>query len=68
VLKGAGRTLSSFHPALFLEVVGSSLARGGAAPADVWALLEPLGYRAAKAPDFRPVDRFEGDGDYLFSA
>jgi FkbM family methyltransferase len=68
VLKGGVGALSVFHPVLFLEVVGSSLARAGAAPGDIWAQLEPLGYRAAKAPDFHPVDRFEGDGDYLFTA
>jgi FkbM family methyltransferase len=67
-LKGGVRTLSTFKPALFLEVVESSLARAGAAPADIWAELEPIGYRAAKAPDFHPVDRFDGDGDYLFTA
>ncbi len=68
VLKGAPRTLAAFKPALFLEAVESSLARAGASPADIWAALAPLGYRAAKAPDFRLVDGFEGDGDYLFSA
>jgi FkbM family methyltransferase len=68
VLKGGGRTLASFRPALFLEVVESSLARGGAKPADIWAQLEPIGYRARKAPDFHLVDGFAGDGDYLFTA
>jgi FkbM family methyltransferase len=68
MLKGAGRTLTRFRPALFLEVVGSSLARAGATPGDIWAQLEPIGYRAAKARDFRPVDGFAGDGDYLFTA
>jgi FkbM family methyltransferase len=68
MLRGGEGALSVFRPVLFLEVVGSSLARAGHAPGDVWALLEPLGYSAAKAPDFRPVDRFEGDGDYLFTA
>jgi FkbM family methyltransferase len=68
VLKGGGGTLSVFRPVLYLEVVESSLARAGATPADIWAELEPIGYRAAKAPDFHPVDRFDGDGDYLFIA
>jgi FkbM family methyltransferase len=68
MLKGAGRTLAQFRPALFLEVVGSSLARAGAAPGEIWAQLEPIGYRALKAPGFRPVDAFAGDGDYLFTA
>src|SRR6185437_3472168 len=45
-LKGGVRTLSTFKPALFLEVVASSLARAGARPDDVWTLLGPLGYRA----------------------
>jgi len=66
-LKGGVRTLSTFKPALFLEVVGSSLARGGARPEDVWTLLAPMGYRAQKARDFHPVDGFDGDGDYLFT-
>jgi len=68
VLKGGGRTLATFKPALFLEVVESSLARGGATPADIWAQLEPIGYRARKARDFHLVDGFAGDGDYLFTA
>lgn len=68
MLKGAARTLARFRPALFLEVVGSSLARAGAGPDDIWAQLEPVGYRAAKAPDFRPADGFAGDGDYMFTA
>jgi FkbM family methyltransferase len=68
MLKGAAHTLSTLRPTLFLEVVESSLARGGAAPGDIWAELAPIGYRAAKAPDFRPVDGFAGDGDYLFTA
>jgi FkbM family methyltransferase len=66
-LKGAERTLATFRPALFLEVVESSLARAGATPGDIWARLEPIGYRARKARDFRPVDGFAGDGDYLFT-
>jgi FkbM family methyltransferase len=68
MLQGAVRTLSAFRPALFLEVVGSSLARAAARPDEVFALLAPLGYRARKARDFRPVDGFDGDGDYLFTA
>lgn len=68
MLQGAARTLSAFRPALFLEVVGSSLARAGARPDEVFALLAPLGYRARKARDFHPVDGFDGDGDYLFTA
>jgi FkbM family methyltransferase len=68
VLKGGAGTLTVFRPVLYLEVVESSLARAGATPVDIWAELEPIGYRAAKAPDFHPVDRFDGDGDYLFTA
>jgi FkbM family methyltransferase len=68
MLKGGVGALTVFRPVLFLEVVASSLARAGAAPADIWAQLEPLGYHAAKAPDFQPVGAFAGDGDYLFIA
>ena len=68
MLKGAGQTLTRFRPTLFLEVVESSLARAGASSNEVWALLEPIGYRARKARDFHPVDGFAGDGDYLFTA
>lgn len=67
VLRGAGQTLAATRPALFLEVVESSLARAGASPADIWALLVPLGYRAMKAPDFAPCAGFDGPGDYLFA-
>lgn len=68
MLKGARQTLAAFKPALFLEVVGSSLARADAAPDEVWTLLQPLGYRARKARDFHVVNGFDGDGDYLFTA
>ena len=68
VLRGAGRTLETCRPTLYLEVVESSLSRAGAAPEEIWARLAPLGYRALKAPDFRPVEAFDGPGDYLFLA
>jgi FkbM family methyltransferase len=68
MLKGARRTLAKYKPALFLEVVESSLARAGAVPADIWAELAAYGYRAVKSPDLRPVDGFEDKGDYLFAA
>lgn len=68
VLRGGLATLEAFRPALFLEVVEASLARAGAEPATIWRLLEPLGYRALQAPDFKPVQAFAGDGDYLFVA
>ena len=66
VLRGAERMLSAYKPALFLEVVESSLSRAGATPDEIWARLSPLGYQAFKAPDFRPVTGFDGPGDYLF--
>lgn len=66
VLRGGRAALAVHRPVLFLEVVGSSLARAGAAPADVWEVLAPLGYRSLKAPAFEPANGFAGDGDYLF--
>ena len=66
MLRGAQGILARDRPALFLEVFPASLARAGATPDDVWNLLTPLGYRAMRAPDFETVDRFAGEGDYLF--
>jgi FkbM family methyltransferase len=66
ILRGGERTLAAHHPAMFLEVVDSSLTRAGASPGEIWDRLTPLGYRALKAPDFKPVNGFAGDGDYLF--
>jgi FkbM family methyltransferase len=67
VLRGAGETLAAHRPALYLEVVETSLARAGASAAEIWDRLSPLGYRAFKAPDFREVAAFAGSGDYLFA-
>lgn len=68
VLRGGARTLAAHKPALFLEVVETSLSRGGATPNDIWGLLDPLGYKALKAPDFTACQAFDGPGDYLFVA
>ena len=68
MLRGGARSLARFRPALYLEISDEALARAGDKPADVWALLQPLGYTARKAPDFAPVDSFTGSGDYLFVA
>ena len=68
MLRGATGSLARFKPALYLEISTDALARAGDAPADIWALLQPLGYAARKAPDFARVDSFAGSGDYLFVA
>jgi len=68
MLQGGVRALARFKPALYLEISDEALGRAGDKPADIWALLQPLGYTARKAPDFEPVDGFAGSGDYLFSA
>jgi FkbM family methyltransferase len=68
MLRGGAKTIAAHRPALFLEVVGTSLERAGSCPGEIWDRLTPLGYRALKAPDFRPVSGFSGDGDYLFTA
>lgn len=68
MLRGAPRSLARFKPALYLEVSQDALGRAGDEPAGVWALLQPLGYAARKAPDFHPVEGFTGNGDYLFVA
>lgn len=66
MLRGATRSIARFRPALYLEISEEALGRAGDAPGDIWALLQPLGYVATKAPDFRGVDGFAGSGDYLF--
>jgi len=68
VVRGGIETLRRFRPALFLEVSDEALARAGETPAALWALLTPVGYRALKAPDFGPVNAFDGASDYLFVA
>jgi FkbM family methyltransferase len=67
-LRGARQTLAAHKPVLFLEVVESSLTRAGTTPAEIWAMLTSLGYRALKAPAFTPVDGYDGPSDYLFEA
>jgi FkbM family methyltransferase len=68
MLRGGARSIARFKPALYLEISQDALARAGDRPADIWGMLEPLGYAARKAPDFVPVDGFAGNGDYLFTA
>jgi FkbM family methyltransferase len=68
MLRGAAASIARFKPALFLEISQDALARAGDAPADIWALLQPLGYTARKAHSFERVDGFTGNGDYLFAA
>ena len=68
MLRGAIKAVTAYRPALFLEINEQSLARAGSTPADIWALLEPLGYRALMAPGFEAVTGFSGAADYLFVA
>jgi len=71
MLKGGRQTLARFRPVLLLEINAGFLSRAGSAPDEVWALLHPLGYRAASVlPDgtLTPVEGFVGDCDYLFTA
>jgi FkbM family methyltransferase len=67
-LRGGAATLARFRPALYLEVDDECLARAGSTPADLWALLEPLGYKARTTPGLSPVSAYQGAGDYLFVA
>jgi len=68
VVRGGLKTLARFRPALFLEVSQEALGRAGETPETLWTLLAPMGYRALKAPDFKPVAAFDGTADYLFVA
>lgn len=68
MLRGGLASVARFKPALYLEISADALGRAGDRPADIWALLQPLGYAARKAPDFHSVEGFEGQGDYLFVA
>jgi FkbM family methyltransferase len=68
MLRGGINTIAARRPALFLEINEQSLARAGSTPAAIWALLEPLGYRALMAPGFAAVTQFSGAADYLFLA
>lgn len=68
MLRGGINTIAACRPALFLEINQQSLVRAGSTPAEIWTLLEPLGYRALMAPDFEAVTEFSGAADYLFVA
>jgi len=67
-LRGGAQTLARFKPALYLEVDDECLVRANATPADLWALLEPMGYKARTTPGLLPVTAYQGAGDYLFVA
>lgn len=67
MLRGASATIERFRPAIYLEVDDRMLNRAGASPDVIWAMLEPLGYRARLAPSFEPAPTYRGQGDYLFS-
>lgn len=71
MLRGGRQTLERFRPPLLLEIDRGFLARAGATPEDAWDLLNPMGYQAAHLhPNgtLAPVERFTGNGDYLFTA
>ena len=68
MLRGGLETLRRFRPAIFLEISQPHLARAGSSPEQIWDVLTPISYGARKAPAFEPVNRFAGDGDYLFVA
>jgi FkbM family methyltransferase len=63
-LKGGARTLGRFRPPIFAEVNHGYLARAGATPAQLWAFLEGLGYRASLNGAEAPA--YGGPGDYLW--
>ena len=65
-LRGGAATLARFRPTIFAEVNHSHLARAGATPAELWAFLEGLGYRASR--DGAEAPAYAGPGDYLWRA
>jgi len=67
MLRGGLKAIARFKPTLYLEISEEALGRAGDKPSDIWAMLQPLGYVAKKAPDFRTVGAYEGAGDYLFA-
>ncbi len=67
-LKGGQRTLTRFHPTLYLEIDDALLARAGDSPEALFDWLGALGYRGFSTPDLRPAPRWAGPGDYLFTA
>lgn len=67
-LRGGAASLARFKPALYLEIDHTALVRAGAVPADIWALLEPMGYCASMAPGLGAAAGYAGAGDYLFVA
>lgn len=69
VLAGGRETLARRRPVIMVEVVASHLGRADSAPADLWDLLTPLGYRAHRMAPGRalaPASGYEGDTDYVF--
>jgi FkbM family methyltransferase len=70
MLRGSRETLARWRPSLLLELHTGHLERAGTAPAEAWALLGPLGYRAQRLRgdgSLAPAAEFTGDGDYLFA-
>lgn len=65
-LRGGATTLGRFRPAIYAEVNHCHLARAGTDPAQLWAFLEGLGYRASR--DGAEAPAYGGAGDYLWRA
>jgi hypothetical protein len=66
-MRDGRETLERFGPPVYTEVDHAHLARAGAAPADLWSLLEPMGYRARLTPTLDPAPGYLGPGDYLWA-
>jgi FkbM family methyltransferase len=65
-LKGGAETLLRFKPAIYAEVNDHHLARANTDPAQFWAFLEGIGYRATL--DGEPAPAYTRAADYLWRA
>lgn len=72
MLKGAGKTLARFQPALFLEVNDTYLARAHDTSSDLWTFVSSFGYRGYIADDrngtFCPVETGTTGDLWFFTA
>ena len=66
LLKGAGETLRTLRPVVFLEVVDTYLARAGDSRAALWRFMTERGYRPHRLTAGLPAFELEADGDVVW--
>lgn len=67
-VRGGLETLKRFTPPIYMEVNAAHLARAGATPEALWAVMTGLGYRAWSMPERAPAPAYGRATDYLWIA